>query len=123
MRHAALIFLTAIALAPVGLAGMAGAAPAPDAADTAPAPDALKRLKNQNPAVRFQAAMELGRAGKMEHTSRLASLLADENAAVRDPAVSCDEVAEAAMWHARLIVLLKAMQDRVPTLVGGRGYA
>ena len=45
------------------------------------------------------------------------------DAAVRDPAVSCDDVAVAAMRHARLIVQLKAMQDRVPTLVGARGYA
>ncbi len=45
------------------------------------------------------------------------------DAAVRDPAVSCDDVAVAAMRHAKLIVQLKAMQDRVPTLVGARGYA
>ncbi len=45
------------------------------------------------------------------------------DAAVRDPAVSCDDVAIAAMRHARLIVQLKAMQDRVPTLMGARGYA
>ena len=80
MRHAALIFLTAIALAVLGSAGISRVAGA------APAPDALMRLKNKNPAVRFQAAVELGRVGKMEHTSHLASLLADENAAVREAA-------------------------------------
>ena len=80
MRHAALIFLTAIALAVLGSAGISRVAGA------APAPDALMRLKNKNPAVRFQVAVELGRVGKMEHTSRLASLLADENAAVREAA-------------------------------------
>ncbi|HBK78487.1 MAG TPA: hypothetical protein DDZ83_02190, partial [Nitrospinae bacterium] len=69
-----------IALVVLGSAGISRVAGA------APAPDALMRLKNKNPAVRFQAAVELGRVGKMEHTSRLASLLADENAAVREAA-------------------------------------
>ncbi len=45
------------------------------------------------------------------------------DAAVRDPAVSCDDVAVAAMRYARLIVQLKAMQDRMSMLVGSRGYA
>ena len=43
---------------------------------------------------------------------------------VRNEAVSCEEVAVAAMRYANLLVQLKVMHDRAAVLVAGsRGYA
>ena len=46
------------------------------------------------------------------------------DAAIGDPAVSCEDVAAAATRYATLVVQLKkTMQDCAVTLVGGQGYA
>ena len=52
------------------------------------------------------------------------TLAAYLDASVRDEAVSCEEVAAAAMRYANLLVQLKVMHDRAAVLVAGsRGYA
>jgi len=74
MRFDGLIFWATIAVTSLGVAGAVSV------------PDVVIHLKNNNPNIRFQAVVKLGQVGKMKHTPQLASLLADEDVAVRSEA-------------------------------------